>query len=289
MLSKPIIAFMYDFDKTLTTKDQQEFTFIPNVKLSADEFWERSNGLAENEKMDRILAYMHLMLKEARHKDKSISRGSFIDLGKTLEYYPGVVEWFDRINNYCSEMGVIVEHYIISSGLKEIITGSDISHNFKDIFACEFFYDADDVAIWPKNVVNYTTKTQFVFRINKGVSNLSDDETLNRYTPEDDRRIPFRNMIYIGDGYTDVPCMKLVKAHGGYSIAVYTEKEKVQELILHNRVNFIAPADYTEGEKLDNLVKDILIKISTEDKLAQITKEQRNETDGIHPVKNSEM
>jgi len=176
-------------------------------------------------------------------------------------------------------MGIAVEHYIISSGLKEIIEGSAIRDEFKEVFACEFLYDANDVAIWPKNVVNYTTKTQFVFRINKGVPDLSDDDTLNDYTPEEDRPVPFRNMIYIGDGLTDVPCMRLVKSSGGYSIAVYTDKSKVQSLLKNNRVNFIAPADYSEGKELDELVKDILIKISTEDKLAAFSKRQRVECD----------
>jgi 2-hydroxy-3-keto-5-methylthiopentenyl-1-phosphate phosphatase len=217
------------------------------------------------------------MLREARYNEVKISRGAFVEYGKDLEYYPGVMEWFDRIDTYCEEMGVNVEHYIISSGLREIIEGSVLFHKFKEVFACEFHYDADEVAIWPKNVVNYTTKTQFVYRINKGVLDISDDDTLNKYTPEDDRPIPFRNMVYIGDGLTDVPCMRLVKSNGGYSIAVYTEKRKVQDLIAHGRVNFIALADYTEGGDLDNLVKDILIKISTEDKLAELSKSQRAE------------
>ncbi|MCL2408585.1 MAG: haloacid dehalogenase-like hydrolase [Oscillospiraceae bacterium] len=277
MAETSTIAIMYDFDKTLTTKDQQEFTFIPDIGMSAEQFWKQSNELAEDKKMDRVLAYMHQMLREARHKDVKISRGAFVGHGKNLEYFPGVEDWFDRINVYCEAMGVRAEHYIISSGLSEIIEGSVIRPKFKEVFACEFLYDADNVAIWPKNVVNYTTKTQFVYRINKGVLDLSDDEKLNEYTPEENRPVPFRNMIFIGDGLTDVPCMRLVKSNGGYSIAVYTEKKKVQELIAHGRVNFIAPADYSEGGELDNLVKDILLKISTEDKLAALTKMQRAE------------
>lgn len=274
MSSITTIAIMYDFDKTLTTKDQQEYTFIPGIEMSAEQFWKQSNDLAKEKKMDRVLAYMHCMLREAQYKQVEISRGAFVKYGKDLEYYSGVEDWFDRVNDYCGAMGVRVEHYVISSGLREIIEGSILFPKFKEVFACEFHYDVNDVAIWPKNAVNYTTKTQFVYRINKGVLDISDDDSLNQYTPEDDRPIPFRNMIFIGDGMTDVPCMKLVKTNGGYSIAVYVEKHKVQELITHGRVNFIAPADYSLGSDLDNLVKDILLKISTEDKLASITRTQ---------------
>ena len=172
MSNATTIALMYDFDKTLTTKDQQEYTFIPGIKKSAEQFWTQSNDLARDKKMDRVLAYMHCMLREARYNEVKISRGAFVEYGKDLEYYPGVMEWFDRIDTYCEEMGVNVEHYIISSGLREIIEGSVLSHKFKEVFACEFHYDADGVAIWPKNVVNYTTKTQFVYRINKGVLDI---------------------------------------------------------------------------------------------------------------------
>lgn len=271
------IAMMYDFDKTLTTKDQQEFTFIPDIEMEAAEFWKNSETMATDKKMDRVLAYMHCMLKEARHKDKEISKGAFIGHGKNLEYYPGVESWFRRINAYCTAMGIVVEHYVISSGLREIIKGSSIYNNFKEVFACEFLYDVHGVAIWPKNVVNYTTKTQFVFRINKGVLDLSDDKSLNGYTSDENRPIPFRNMIYIGDGLTDVPCMRLVKSNGGYSIAVYTDKSKVKELITHGRVDFIASADYTEDGELDIIIKNILLKMSTQDKLSALSKRQHDE------------
>jgi len=217
------------------------------------------------------------MLNQAQFKRKSISRGAFEKLGKGLEYFPGVKDWFSRINEYCNELGITVEHYVISSGLKEIIESSELSPNFKEIFACEFYYDVDKIAKWPKNIVNYTTKTQFVFRINKNLPDLSDDETINDFVPENERRIPFRNMIYIGDGLTDVPCMQLVKSRGGYSIAVYTDINKVKNLVLHNRVNFIAPANYTESHELDDLMKNILLKISIEDQLVKITEKQQSE------------
>ena len=273
---KPIIALMYDFDKTLCTTDMQAYTFIPNLGMSANEFWAKASDLAEKHKMDRILAYMYLMLDEAHIHRKPIRRSDFVALGKDLELYPGVAEWFSRINRFGKEQGVTIKHYIISSGLREIIEGSSIYKEFDDVFAGEFLYDENGVACWPKNVVNYTTKTQFLFRINKGVLDISNDDDLNRFTPEEDRPVPFRNMIYIGDGLTDVPCMKLVKVNGGCSIAVYQKgkQAKVKDLILDQRVNFSEPADYTEGSQLDLITKDIIVKMAGVERLMEHTRKQ---------------
>ncbi len=276
MASKPIIALMYDFDKTLCTTDMQAYTFIPNLGMSAEEFWQKASTLAEKHKMDRILAYMYLMLDEAHIHRKPIRRNDFVGLGKDLELYPGVTEWFGRINQFGKEQGVTIKHYIISSGLREIIEGSSIFKEFDDVFAGEFLYDENDVACWPKNVVNYTTKTQFLFRINKGVLDISNDDDLNRFTPEENRPVPFRNMIYIGDGLTDVPCMKLVKVNGGFSIAVYQsgKRAKVKDLIQDERVNFIEPADYSEGSKLDIITKDIILHMASVERLKAHTRAQ---------------
>lgn len=275
-MSKPMIALLYDFDKTLCTKDMQEYSFIPNVNMSASEFWKESNDLAKDEKMDRVLAYMYVMLTKAKAANKRIWRQDFVELGRDLEFFPGVEDWFARINDFTADMDVTVEHYIISSGLKEIIEGSNIHKHFREVFACEFLYDINGAVCWAKNAVNFTTKTQFLFRINKGVLDLSNDDDLNKYTPEDDRPIPFRNMIYIGDGLTDVPCMKLVKAYGGYSIAVYKdgEKAKVEELILHERVDFLALADYSENGELDKIVKDIIMRNVVVDSLKSKSRQQ---------------
>jgi phosphoserine phosphatase len=271
---KPIVAIMYDFDKTLCTKDMQEYTFIPSIKMESGEFWAQATEKATQEKMDRILAYMYLMLKNAKAKDVSIRRNAFKESGMNIEYYDGVTEWFARIRQFGEENGVRVRHYIISSGLKEIIEGSEIFDEFDEIYACEFLYDVDGIAVWPKQVVNYTTKTQYLFRINKGIYDISDDDSLNEYVREDSRPIPFRNMIYIGDGLTDVPCMKLVKVNGGYSIAVYTDEEKVRSLMTDDRVNYIARADYRPGTELDELVKNIIVKMSATDRLVKKHMEQ---------------
>lgn len=276
---KPVLALMYDFDKTLCTKDMQEYSFIPDVKMEAQSFWAESNSLAKGKKMDAILAYMYVMLDKAHVAKKSIQRASFVEAGKKLELYPGVEEWFKRMNQIGSDVGVKVEHYIISSGLKEIIEGSCIYKYFREVFACEFLYDENGVACWPKNVVNYTTKTQFLYRINKGILDLSNDVDLNKFTPEDERPVPFRNMIYIGDGLTDVPCMKLVKVNGGHSIAVYKkgQKTKVDDLLRHGRVDFITPADYSEGSDLDKTVRDMICKMALVESLKSKSKKQMDE------------
>ena len=277
--SRPIVALIYDFDKTLCTIDMQEYSFIPKVNMDAKDFWKESNALAEEKKMDRVLAYMYLMLERAQATRQRIWREDFVALGKDLEFFPGVEEWFSRIQQFGNEMELDVEHYIISSGLREIIEGSSIFKYFREVFACEFLYDQNHVACWPKNAINYTTKTQFLFRINKGVLDISNDIDLNKYTPEDERRVPFRNMIYIGDGMTDVPCMKLVKVNGGCSIAVYQqgERQNVEELLKHKRVDFLASADYSENSELDKIVKDVICKIAMVESLIRISKKQMEE------------
>lgn len=280
--SVPTLALMYDFDKTLCTKDMQEYSFIPHVNMTPGEFWETSNRLAVSSKMDSVLAYMYTMLDRARAARKSIRRESFVRLGEDLEFFPGVETWFQRMTRFGREQGVEVRHYIISSGLREIIEGSAIYENFAQVFACEFLYDVDGVAVWPKNVVNYTTKTQFLFRINKGVTDLSDDMSLNRYTPEDQRPIPFRNMIYIGDGVTDVPCMKLVRVNGGCSIAVYPEgrTETAGALLRDGRADFMLPADYSQGGELERTVRDVIRKMAIADALCRKSAGQR---EGLAP------
>lgn len=275
---KPIIAIMYDFDKTLCTKDMQEYTFIPSLDESAESFWTKTDDIAREEKMDPVLTYMYLMLRMSKDKHKPITRDVFKKAGKDIKLFAGVENWFARINKFGEEQGAVIEHYIISSGLREIIEGSSIADRFKEIYACEFHYDENGAADWPKMGVNYTNKTQYLFRINKGMLNLGDDSNVNKYIPEDERRVPFRNMIYIGDGMTDVPCMKLVSLNGGHAIAVFqgNRKDTARELIKDNRVNFAVKANYEEGSELDKLVKDIIIKNVSVNKLVLYSKKQHN-------------
>ena len=256
-----IIAIMYDFDKTLCTRDMQEYTFLPNLGIEASDFWNDANKLRENNKMDQVLSYMYLMFRKTVDNNRSLKRSYLNEMGKTVELFPGVVDWFERINEYGRSLGFEVEHYIISSGLKEIIEGSEIGDKFKSIFASEFFYNEDGNAMWPKLAVNYTNKTQFLIRINKGILDISDDNSLNAKMLEDDRRISSRNMIYIGDGFTDIPSMKMVRENGGFSIAVYQENKKdtVRKLLEEDRVDYTALADYSENSKMDKLVKEMLM------------------------------
>ncbi len=270
----PKIALLYDFDKTLSTKDMQEYSFIPNLGMSAGEFWQGANDISVELGMDRILAYMYLMIKKAKAKGVPIRRENFVQLGRDIEFLPGVTTWFERINEFGREHGAEIQHYIISSGLKEIIEGSKICKEFKKIYACEFHYDENGIADWPLLAVNYTAKTQFPYRINKGVLEISNDADLNNFVPKDDRPVPFRNMIYIGDGLTDVPCMKLVKTNGGQSIAVYTQKSKVEDLLRHGRVNYLAPANYCAGSYLDTLIKEIIVQMISTDLLIRKSKNQ---------------
>lgn len=268
MGSLPIAAIMYDFDRTLCTKDMQDYSFIPSLGMTESEFWHFSNSLAQKEHMDSILAYMYAMVKFSKDKDIPLLREKLVNMGKNVELFDGVETWFKRINDFGSSLGMQVEHYVISSGMKEIIEGTKISDQFKSIFACEFLYDESGNGIWPKTDVNYTNKTQFVYRINKGVLDVANDNDLNRSMPDDSKRVPFCNMIYIGDGLSDVPCMKMMKAYGGYSIAVYQEKDsKVDDLLKRRRVDYIYPADYRENSGLDITVKNILRKMSICDKL----------------------
>ena len=274
-MRKPVIALMYDFDKTLCTKDMQEYSFIPKLGMEAADFWKEVTELTDRENMDSILAYMYMMIEKAKERKIPVNRETFMELGTKVEFFKGVDTWFQRINQYGQDHGVLIEHYIISSGIKEIIEGTPIAGQFKKIYACEFMYDYNGLICWPKVAVNYTDKTQFFFRINKGVLDITSKsaEELNMYRPEPERRIPFSNMIYIGDGITDVPCMKLTKSYGGKSIAVYNgeegNREKAMKLLDHDRVNYVLPADYTSGSKLEKTVQLIINKVKAVEELEQ--------------------
>ncbi len=278
-MERPIIAIMYDFDKTLCTKDMQDYGFIPSLDIRPHEFWKRVNDFGSAAEMDSVLAYLYTMIEECRRKGIALTREKLVDNGRGIELYPGVREWFERINLYGAAQGVQVEHYVISSGLKEIIEGSGIADKFTKVFACEFVYDHSGEALWPKTAVNYTNKTQFVYRINKGVLDIANDTDLNRSMPDDSKRVPFTNMIYIGDGLSDVPCMKMMKAYGGCAIAVYQEanRDKVEELLRGDRVDFIFPADYTKNSALNKTVHNLIKKIAISDELTKENARQLSE------------
>ena len=266
---RPIVAFLYDFDKTLCTTDMQDYSFIPSLGMTPKEFWAEANGFGRANHVDGILAYMYTMLREAEKRQRPFTREDLVEKGRGIVLFPGVEDWFRRINAFGESQGVQVEHYIISSGLREIIEGSSISGEFREIYASEFYYDETGRPVWPKLAVNFTAKTQFVYRINKGVLDVSDDKTLNDSMPDDSKRVPFTNMVYMGDGLSDVPCMKMMRAYGGQAIAVYQESNRmgVEDLLAKGRVDFIFPADYSEGTALDQTVKNIIRKMAIADRL----------------------
>ncbi len=303
---KPVVAICYDFDKTLSPDDMQAQGYIQSVGYDVSEFWQKSNALAEENEMDQNLAYMYLMMKEAEGRIV-FNKEKLAEYGSRVKLFPGVETWFERIRKYGTGKGVIVEHYIISSGLKEMIEGTSVAKKgaFEKIYASSFFYENGRVAKWPAQVVNYTNKTQFLFRIKKGVLDVNDPAVNGYFSPEK-VRIPFSNMIYIGDSDTDVPCMKLVDSYGGYSIGVYNsdteDKTKVHRMMREHRIKYFVPADYSKDGELDSLVKKIIDEVSVSSMIQEIhykceaetikeelaiDKDERKKQDSFYMLENS--
>lgn len=256
--AKNILAICYDFDKTLSPNDMQAQGFIQSLGKEVEKFWNESNKLASDNEMDQNLAWMYKMTKESRGKH-IFNKEMLLEYGANVELYPGVSTWFERINEYGKNRGIIVEHYIISSGLKEMIEGTEVAKYFKKIYASSFYFDEYGVAVWPAQCINYTNKTQFLFRIKKDALEINDTK-VNDYLSEEESRVPFRNIVYIGDSDTDVPCMKLVSANGGYSIGVHGKdsKNKVFKMIEENRIKYFAEADYSSESELEDIIKNII-------------------------------
>ena len=277
----PVLAICYDFDKTLSPNDMQAQGYIQSVGYDIPDFWKKSNGLAAANEMDQNLAYMYIM-KETAEGKVLFTKEKLTEYGASVKLFPGVEEWFERIRKYGAEHGVIVEHYIISSGLKEMIEGTSVAKAgaFEKIYASSFYYDEKGVAVWPAQVVNYTSKTQFLFRIEKGVLDINDPAVNEFFSPEE-LRVPFRNIVYIGDSDTDIPCMKLVNSYGGHSIGVYDanteDKTKVYKMMRDGRIKYYAAADYREGLRLDLLVKAIIARTAANEALESIHYENKQE------------
>jgi phosphoserine phosphatase len=276
-------AIAYDFDNTLAPGNMQEHSFLPKIGIPKEIFWAEANELARENDMDGILAYMQLMLKKSAIKNIPIRREDFISYGKDISFFPGVESFFDMINRYALEKGILLDHHVISSGLREFISGTSIAGHFRNIFASGFMYNSEGIAEWAALAINYTNKTQYLFRINKGIDNSYDNETINSFLPEDKRPVPFSRIIFIGDGETDVPAMKMVKYQGGATIAVFnpdgekgeggkTAEEICRELNAHDRVEFIAPADYREDGDLVQTIKLIIDRISINELLKAKTR-----------------
>lgn len=259
MSRKPICAILYDFDSTLATTDMQAFGFIPALGMTPKEFWDETTKFSEETGCERTLAYLYTMKRIAKEKGIKLDKEFLRECGKNIEFFPGVLSWFNRINEYGKEHGVKVEHYLISSGNKEIVEGCAIAKDFKKMYACEFLFDKTTKEVyWPKLMINYTQKTQYFFRISKGVYDENDDVGVNEKKPV--RRIPYSNMVYIGDGMTDIPAMIIVKNNGGKSIAVYQKgkEDKIGSLKDDGRVNYVCLADYSSGKQLEKVMQLII-------------------------------
>lgn len=285
---RPVLAICYDFDRTLSPEDMQAQGYIQSIGYDVADFWKESNSLAADNDMDQNLAYMYTMVTKARGRlvfNKEILKAD----GAKIKLYPGVDTWFTRVNQYGQEKGITIEHYIISSGLKEMIEGTMVAKYFKKIYASSFYFDDVGVAVWPAQAVNYTNKTQYLFRIKKGILDIN-DQKVNDYFDPDKVVVPFRNMVYIGDSDTDIPCMKLVNSNGGYSIGVYDsetqDKTKVFKMLREHRIKYFAPADYREGSSLEGLIKNIVDRTKTNEVLErkyfkcfdEMSEEQKNKS-----------
>ena len=270
-------AIAYDFDGTLAPENMQEYDFVPAIGMKSERFWQEVRELTKKHDADNILTYMMHMLDKAQAAEVPVRKENFVDFGRSVSLFEGVNGWFDRINAYGKKQGLKVYHYIISSGIREMIEGTPIAKEFAAIYASAFIYDHNGVAKWPALAVNYTTKTQFLFRINKGVLNVYDNSRINEFIPKEERSVPFEHMVFIGDGETDIPCFRLVKEQRGHAIAVYKPntrgaKGKAEKLITEGRVNFIAPANYSESSEMDRFVKGIIDKVAADVALKQLGK-----------------
>jgi phosphoserine phosphatase len=264
-------AIVYDFDGTLARGNLQECSFIPKMNLTREEFWDEVKTRTRTENADEILVYMHLMLEKATENGIEVTKQMLRAHGEHANLFNGLkdLQWFTRINAFAAQYRLDLQHYIVSSGIEEMIRRCSIQSVFHQVYASKYIYDGE-VAAWPGVAINYTTKTQYLFRINKGVENHWDNKAINKYMPGGSRPIPFERMIFLGDGDTDIPTMKMLTYQGGHSIAVYDEQrgqkdlDKIHGLISDDRVNFVAPANYEENSQLDIIVKGILGRIAHE-------------------------
>jgi len=269
---KKEIALIYDFDGTLAPYNLPDHKLLPELGIDKDKFWREADRLNKENNADAVLTYMQLLINRVSDKGQLLTKKLLRQAGgSSVTLFDGVDTWFDRINKF-SNSDYQINHYLISSGLEEIFNSLDIARYFKTVFACKYNYDKDGVATSPAVAINYTTKTQYLFRINKGILNHYDDKGLNTWMKQDERPVPFSRMIYFGDGDTDIPAMKLVRYEGGTSIGLFGKEEwtskkdqkKIYKLIAEDRVSYVAPADYSYGSQLDIIVKGVLERIIRE-------------------------
>ncbi len=269
------VAIVYDFDGTLAEGNMQEYDFIPSVGMTSDDFWSAADSMAKDNDADSVLSYMECMLTSARRAGVPLTAPFLREMGRGVTFFEGVLEWFDAINEYALSRGVKLQHYVNSSGIREMVEGTPIADKFHKIYASSFLYDANGQAYWPAVAINYTNKTQFLFKINKGIETVHDSRLVNEFVPRESRPIPFSRMIFVGDGLTDIPSMRLVHLMGGHAIAVYDPKredkrEDMMQLIREKRVNYVCEANYTPKSEMNILVSSIIDKIACDNILSKL-------------------
>ena len=258
------IALVYDFDGTLSPQPMQEYTVLPKIGVEPKEFWKMVNREALLTESDPMLVYMRHIIEALERVKVDVKREDFAAMARAIEYFPGVATWFTRMNAYVKRRSrgqVKVQHYLISAGQREILEGVSIRRHFKRIYASEYHFDHHGVATFPKRLVTGTQKTQFLFRINQGLEDVN--ESIDEHMPEALRPIPFQNMVYLGDGMTDVPSMAITKKNGGFAVAVYDQKKDhgratCTKLLDAGRVDYIAEADFRKASKLSRRVELLL-------------------------------
>ncbi|MBO7508018.1 MAG: haloacid dehalogenase-like hydrolase, partial [Clostridia bacterium] len=264
-----------------STDDMQAFGFIQNMGMEVDDFWNLCGEFSKSQQAENILSYMYITLKTAKERGIKLTKEYFAECGKGVKFFDGVETWFDRINEYGKKLGVTIEHYVVSSGLTQIIKGTKIAKHFKVIYACDYVYENGE-PIWPALSLNYTNKTQFLYRINKGCFDVL-DRAVNEEMPYDQRPMPFANMIYIGDSATDIPSMRMIVKSGGTAIGLYQPKtfnEKyLRDLLRRDRISFVAKADYTQNSEFDIVIKEIINKIKYQNTLDEIRQKQKDVKD----------
>lgn len=273
------MAIAYDFDGTLADGNMQEHQFLPDIKMTPKAFWDEVKRVTKEHQADEVLVYMNLMLRKAQAAEVSVRRDDFIARGRQIKLFEGVEGWFDRITDYGRAKGIRVDHYLISSGNEEIFAGTPIAAKFTKVYASKFLFDHNGIAAWPALAVNYTTKTQYLFRINKGAHDLSDNTAVNKFVKKGDRPVPFENMVFIGDGATDIPCFRLIKEQGGLSVAVFKSgtkgaRQKADGYQTDGRVHCAVPANYTDGSELDKVIKANIDAVAARASLSSLLAEE---------------
>jgi len=256
------LAIIFDFDETLV--EESTSALIERLNIDVNNFWSEEVKKLLDEDWDPIPAYMYKLLEYSlQYEDKKITKELLQKHAGDLKYKPGVPEFFDKIkqavNNIDSQVNL--QFFIISSGIGEIIKNSKIAHNFTDIWASDFEYNKKDgQIIFPKKVLSFTDKTRYIFQISKGMYGekfRGQPYIVNQKVEENSYHIPIKNMIYIGDGLTDIACFSLINKYNGSTFAVYDASNtqahgKAWQFIKDKRVNNLLSANFTEGSDLYN-------------------------------------